>query len=61
MTSDENPDNILTEEDGADLFSPKEIKNMISEKLNPKRILGHDQVTACIFQALPNKGLVTLT
>ena len=29
MTTDVIPDIILTEEDGADLFSPKEIKNII--------------------------------
>ena len=37
MTTDVSSDIILTEEDGADLFSPKGIKNMISKKLNPKK------------------------
>ena len=34
---------------------------MISEKLDPKKALDHDQITARILQELPRKGLLMLT
>ena len=60
MTTDVTSDIILTEEDGAGLFSPKEIKIMISENLNPKKALGYDRITARILQELLQKELVML-
>jgi len=60
LISDVIPDIQLIEDKDADLFSPKEIKNMISKKLNPKKAPGHDQITARILQELPRKGPVML-
>ena len=42
MTTYVAPDIILTEEDEPDLFSTKEIKNIISKILNPKKALDYD-------------------
>lgn len=61
LASDVLPDIKLTKEKEVDWFTPKEIKNMISKKLNPKKAPGHDHISARILQELPRKGLVMLT
>ena len=61
LATDVRPDIHLAEAEEVELFSPREIKNMISKKLNPKKAPGHDQITARILQELPRKGLVMLT
>ena len=49
MTTNVTPDIILTEEDGANLFSPKEIKNMISKELNPKNPVQIPEIETCFM------------
>jgi len=49
MTTNVTPDIILAEEDGANLFSPKEIKNMISKELNPKNPVQIPEIETCFM------------